>query len=109
MFNEDLQECIERSSLFNIDSLDEIPFNCFIEEKLGSKTQHDSMKNDQNVEVRRRLGKERSKKARDKKKLYLQELEVRVKELEKDNIRLQNLIEIYKANGADELIPKDQK
>lgn len=48
-------------------------------------------------------GKIRSKRARDRKKQYFDELEVRVRYLEKENIRLENVIEKYKAQKYQEI------
>lgn len=64
-------------------------------------------KNGKSIEERRAKQKVRSKKWRDSKKSYQDELEFRVKELERENVRLQNMIDVYKAHGADKLI-KDQ-
>jgi hypothetical protein len=44
------------------------------------------------IQEKRQRGKIRSKKSRDRKKRYVEELETRVKELEKENIRLHNII-----------------
>lgn len=48
------------------------------------------------LEKRRKRGKLRSKKSRDRKKLYQDELECRVKDLEKENMRLRYLIDQHK-------------
>ena len=44
----------------------------------------------------------RSKRTRERKKQYIQELELRVKCLEKENVKLQNELERYKSDKKDE-------
>lgn len=51
---------------------------------------------DKKLELRRQKGKIRSKQSRDRKKKYLEELESRVKDLEKENMRLQFTLDQYK-------------
>ena len=56
---------------------------------------------DNKLEARRQKGRVRSKKSRDRKKQYLDELEVRVKDLEKENIKLRQEIDLYKVLHND--------
>ncbi|CAI2370884.1 unnamed protein product [Moneuplotes crassus] len=56
---------------------------------------------DISIEEKRRRGKIRSKRSRDKKKLYYQDLENRIKELQKENFRLQNLVANYRSEKLE--------
>ncbi|CAI2371385.1 unnamed protein product [Moneuplotes crassus] len=63
----------------------------------------DSLPNnkDISIEEKRKKGKIRSKRSRDKKKLYYQDLENRIKELQKENFRLQNLVANYRSEKLE--------
>lgn len=63
---------------------------------------------DTNIEEKRRRWRVRSKKQRDKKKIYIQDLESRVQELQKENFRLQNLLAHYRDEKM-EFFGKDLK
>ena len=52
--------------------------------------------NPKGIEDKRMKSRIRSKKARIRKKIYIQELEDKVKYLEKENYRLQNLLVMYR-------------
>ncbi|CAI2373691.1 unnamed protein product [Moneuplotes crassus] len=65
-------------------------------DSLSSETDQQKNKIDTSIEERRRRGKIRSKKCRDKKKIYIQGLEEKIKELQKENFRLQNLVANYR-------------
>lgn len=54
------------------------------------------------LETKRNKGKERSKLSRDRKKQYFNELETRIKDLEKENLRLHNLVQMYRRKSWKE-------
>lgn len=60
---------------------------------------------EQKIAMLRQRGKERSKQARERKKRYIEELETRIKDLEKENLRLQNLLE-YDGRVNLNMVPK---
>ncbi|CAI2373965.1 unnamed protein product [Moneuplotes crassus] len=70
-------------------------------ESVSSETDQHKSKVDTSIEERRRRGKIRSKRSRDKKKLYLQGLEEKIKELQKENFRLQNLVANYRSEKLE--------
>lgn len=61
------------------------------------------------IEKRREKQKQRSKKWRDIKRVYQSELETKIKELEKENAKLRNLIDMYKSYGAEKLLPNSSQ
>ncbi|CAI2371657.1 unnamed protein product [Moneuplotes crassus] len=65
------------------------------------KEREDMAKPGSKLEIKRERGKQRSKKSRDRKKAYIENLEQRIKELEAENFRLQNLIISYRNDKLD--------
>lgn len=58
----------------------------------GSELPAQNLTGSKNLNRKRERGRLRSKASRDRKKIYLEQLEQRVKELENENFRLQNLL-----------------
>ena len=119
--NESMDEKSEKLSLFNenifnsVNPVFEMPIEKRYSEdhKPTNESKQDQDKNDSeqidsfsNSNKKKNLGKIRSKRARDKKRVYIQELESRVQALEKENVRLHNIIEQYKIDNNSELITK---
>ena len=58
------------------------------------------------LETKRQKSKFRSRKSRERKKKYIEELETRVKDLEKENIKLQHLLDQYKGQKVESVSEK---
>lgn len=111
-----MQDCNEEDrqsilDLYNLDNIANIksPWdekvddtNLNEEEKEGSSSLPNDSSNlsgNKKLENKREKGKIRSKRARDRKKNYIEELELKVKELEMENLRLNRIIDQYKIQG----------
>jgi len=72
-------------------------------EEANRKHSSDDSEGKSQLQKKRMEGKVRSKKSRDRKRVYLEELEMEVKQLRKENIRLQNLIHMKEEQNTDKI------
>ncbi|CAI2372699.1 unnamed protein product [Moneuplotes crassus] len=89
IFTKDKSSLLAAASPLNLEHKD---FMTSFAEKEESKDSHDSSKPSLSLKEKRLKARIRSKETRERKKGYIKELEKRIRELERENLRLQNLM-----------------
>ncbi|CAI2372171.1 unnamed protein product [Moneuplotes crassus] len=90
-------------ALQNLDNSGDLPLEVFSPKTIEQEESMVCTEQVTDKQSKRMNSRMRSRKARQRKKKYLKELELRVKYLEKENIRLQNLVNLKKLEEAKDM------